>query len=321
MSKSEIKELLNNQTPTKNIGGQAVIEGVMMRGKDMYTLAVRTPNKDIYTENVMIESAAKKYGFLKWPIIRGMVSFVDSLVMGMKIISKSAEIAGIEDESSDEEQGAIDKFLTEKLGDKLNDYIMGFSVIISLFLSVGIFMVLPVGISKVINDILGNNSWLVLSIIEGLVRICVFVAYIYIISMSKDIKRIFMYHGSEHKTINCYESGDELTVANVRKHTRLHKRCGTSFLIIVMMVSMLFFMFVKVDVIYLRVISRIVFVPFIAGISFEIIKWAGSTKSKFVDLVSYPGLCLQKITTSEPDDDQIEVAIAALKGVLDYENK
>lgn len=321
MSKSDIKDVLNNETPTKNVGGQAVIEGVMMRGKNMYTLAVRKPNKEIYTEDVMIESAAKKYKFLKWPIIRGMVSFIDSLVMGVKIISKSAEIAGIEDVDSDEEPGAIDKFLTEKLGDKLNDYLMTFSIVVSIVLSVGIFMVLPVGISSIINKLLGNTSWLVLSIIEGLVRICIFIAYIYIISMSKDVKRLFMYHGSEHKTINCYESGQELTVENVRKHSRLHKRCGTSFLIIVMMVSMLFFMFLKIDIIYIRVLSRIIFVPIIAGISFEIIKWAGNTKSKFVDIVSYPGLCLQKISTSEPDDDQIEVAIAALEGVVAYEGK
>lgn len=302
----------------RGIGGQAVIEGVMMRGKHLYTLAVRNPDKkiDIFKQNVNV--ASEKYKFLGLPIIRGIVAFVDSLVMGMKVITKSAEMAGLDDLSSDEEPSKFDKWLDKTFGDKLSDYLIYFSVAIAIVLSIAIFMVLPVWISSFISKLIPISTW-ALGISEGLVRMAIFLGYIVLTAQMKDVKRVFMYHGAEHKTINCFESDDELTIENVRKHTRLHKRCGTSFLIIVMIVSMIVFFFLRTDVVYLRVLSRIVLVPVIAGISYEIIKWAGRCDNILVKIVSAPGLALQLITTKEPDDSMIEVAIASLKGVLEDE--
>lgn len=301
----------------KGIGGQAVIEGVMMRGKRMYALAVRNTNtKKIEVFEQILTPASDRFKFLAWPIIRGVVSFVDSLIMGMKVITKSAEMSGLEDfEEEEENKGKFDKWLEDKFGEKLADYLIYFSVFIAIILSVALFMVLPVWLSSLLNKALKVDSW-ALGIVEGLVRICIFLGYIFLTAQLKDVKRVFMYHGAEHKTINCFESDEELTVENVRKHTRLHKRCGTSFLIIVMIVSMVVFLFLRTDVVYLRIISRILLVPVIAGLSYEIIKWAGRNDNLLVKIVSAPGLALQLITTKEPDDDMIEVAIESLKAVL-----
>lgn len=314
----KVKDVLRDKPLRRNsIGGQAVLEGVMMMGKDMYALSVRTPEKEIETVKTHLNRASNKYKILRLPIIRGMVSFVSSMVMGMKVIYKSAEMAGLDD-LEEENPTKFDLFLQKKFGDKLYDYIMIFSVVVALVMGIGIFMVLPVWIASFITPLLGGRLWLI-GVVEGLVRIVIFLVYIYLISLTKEIKRVFKYHGAEHKTINCYEHNEEMTVENVRKYTRLHKRCGTSFLILVMLVSMVVFFFVRTDVLWLRTLSRIVLVPFIAGISYELIRWAGKSDSFIVGIISYPGLCLQKITTLEPDDDQIEVAIAALNGVLEEE--
>lgn len=303
----------------KGIGGQAVIEGVMMRGKHMYALAVRnTSSKEVNVVKKDVKVYSEKCKILGIPIIRGIVSFVDSLIMGMRVISQSAEMSGLDEMDSDEEQSKFDKFLEKKFGDKLTDYIIYFSVAIAIILSIAIFMVLPVWISNLLNGFL-NVSTSALGIVEGFVRIAIFLGYIFLTSQLKDIKRVFQYHGAEHKTINCFESNEELTVENVRKQTRLHKRCGTSFLIIVMIVSMIVFLFLRTDVVLYRILSRIVLVPLIAGISYEIIKWAGRSDSILVKIVSAPGMALQLVTTKEPDDSMIEVAIAALKGVLENE--
>ncbi len=304
-----------------HIGGQAVIEGVMMRGKNMYTLAVRTPEKDIFIEKKDINTPAKRYPFLKLPIIRGVVAFVDSLVLGMKIITKSAEIAGVEEAETEAEQSKFDKFMYEKFGDKTVDVVMFFAVILSIVMSVGLFMILPVFISGFIKSALKFDSPFVLSLVEAIVKMAIFLGYMILVSKMKDIQRVFMYHGAEHKTIACFEHGEDLKVENVRKYTRLHKRCGTSFLFLVMIVSIVVFMFLKTDVLWLRVVSRLLLIPFVAGISYELIKWAGSSDSAFVEFFSKPGLWLQKLTTREPDDDQIEVAIAAMKGVLESETQ
>jgi len=303
----------------KGIGGQAVIEGVMMRGKRMYALAVRNNKGNIEIDKTKLKVAADKYKFLAFPIIRGVVSFVDSLVMGMKVITKSAEMSGLDDLSDDnEEPTKLDKWLDEKFGDKLSDYVIYFSVAVAIVMSIAIFMVLPVWLGNTVNKLLNVSSW-ALGIVEGFVRIFIFLGYIIITAQMKDVKRVFMYHGAEHKTINCFESSEELTVENVRKHTRLHKRCGTSFLIIVMIVSMVVFLFLRTDDIMIRILSRILLVPVVAGISYEIIRWAGRTENTLVKIVSAPGLALQLVTTKEPDDSMIEVAIAALKGVLEEE--
>ena len=299
----------------KGIGGQAVIEGVMMRGKSLYAMAVRGPEGDIKVEKTFFTK--QRPAFWRWPLIRGVVAFIDSMVLGMKIIGRSAEMAGMEDMEYNQDS-KFEKWLEQKVGDKLTDYVIGISVVLSLILSIGLFMVLPTFIGGWVNGFLGSNAH-VRAVIEGFVRIGIFLVYIVLVSQMKDIKRVFMYHGAEHKTINCFESYEELTVENVRKHTRLHKRCGTSFLVLVMIVSMFVFFFVNTNVLWLRVISRILLVPVIAGISYELIKWAGSHDNILVRIVSAPGLALQHITTKEPEDDMIECAIASLKAVLEEE--
>lgn len=297
------------------IGGQAVIEGVMMRGKTMYAMAVRNGEGEIVIEKKKTENALLENAFFKLPIVRGVVSFVTSLVTGTKILMRSAEIAG-EDIGQDDEPGRFEKWLEDKLGDKFNDALIYFSVFLSIVLGIGLFFMLPTVIGNFFKTVV--PLW-ALGIIEGITRLLIFFIYIVIISKMNEIQRVFQYHGAEHKTINCFESGDELTVENVMKHTRLHKRCGTSFLFLVMAVSMIVFVFVRVDTIWLRLLSRILLVPVVSGISYEILRWAGRSNSKFVDIVSFPGLCIQKFTTAEPDASQIETAIAALKGVLEDE--
>ena len=295
------------------IGGQAVIEGVMMRGKTLYAMAVRNSSGDIVVEKEKIDGAVYTNPFFKLPIIRGIVSFVTSLVIGTKILMRSAEIAG-DDIAEDEEPSKFEKFLQDKFGEKFNDILIYFSVAVSLIMGIAIFFLLPTFLGSFFKSLI--PTW-ALGIIEGILRIVIFLIYIFIISRMKEIQRVFQYHGAEHKTINCYESGEELTVENIKKHTRLHKRCGTSFLFIVMLVSMVLFVFVRVDTIWLRMLSRLLFVPLVAGISYEIIRWAGSSDSPLVKIVSLPGFCIQKITTAEPDGKQIETAVAALKGVLE----
>lgn len=296
-----------------NIGGQAVIEGVMMRGKKIYAMAVRNPEGEIVIEKKDWGGLGKK-GIFKYPIFRGMAAFVDSLVSGTKILMRSAEIAG--EGWEEEELSLIEQWLTDKLGDKINDILIYFSVFLSLVLGMGLSFVLPVFCGNFFKAYV--PTW-ALGVIEGLVRIAIFLAYLWLISRMKEIRRVFQYHGAEHKTIACFESGKELTVENVRPCTRLHKRCGTSFLLFVMLISMVVFFFVRTDVFILRLVTRICLVPFIAGISYEVIRWAGRSESGFVKVVSAPGLCLQKLTTAEPDDGQIECAIAAMKGVLEDE--
>ena len=296
-----------------NIGGQAVIEGVMMRGKRIYAMAVRNPQGGITVEKDEWGSIGRK-GLFRLPIFRGIAAFIDSLVSGTKILMRSAEIAG--EDWAEQEMSPFEKWLVDKLGDKINDILIYFSVFISLIFGMGLFFVLPVWLGNFFKTLV--PVW-ALGVIEGLMRIAIFLAYLFLISRMKEIKRVFQYHGAEHKTIACFESGKELTVANVRPCTRLHKRCGTSFLLFVMLISMVVFFFVRTDQLILRLITRICLVPFIAGISYEVIRWAGNSENPLVQLISYPGLCLQKITTAEPDDSQIECAIAAMKGVLEDE--
>lgn len=296
-----------------NIGGQAIIEGVMMRGKKMYAVAVRKPNKEIIVDKHNVKSANDRPKFFRLPLVRGAVSLIDSLVIGMKCISYSAEFFDTEET----EPSKMDKYLEKKFGDKLNDILIGISVFFSVVLAIGLFMVLPTWISSFLRGFI-PGSW-ALGIIEGFMRIFIFLFYLVLISQMNDIKRLFQYHGAEHKTINCFESEQELNVENVRNHSRFHKRCGTSFLLIVMVVSMVVFMFVRVESVPLRLLSRVILFPVIAGISYELIKWAGNSESALVKIISAPGMCLQRLTTAEPDDSMIEVAISAMKGVLEDE--
>lgn len=302
----------------KGIGGQAVIEGVMMRGRSLYALAVRNSKGGISIEKTKLSPVSDRYKFLKLPIIRGVVAFVDSLVMGMKVTTRSAEMAGLDDIEYDEES-KFEMWLQKKFGDRLTDYIMYFSVFLSIILAVGIFMILPTMLGGWIGGLINNDSTHLRSVVESVLKLIIFLGYLLLVSCMKDIKRVFMYHGAEHKTINCFESGDELTVENVRKHTRLHKRCGTSFLVIVIIVSIIVFFFITTNVFWQRIVFRLLLIPVIAGISYEIIKWAGSHDNIFVNIVSAPGIATQFITTREPEDEMIEVAIASLQAVLEEE--
>ncbi len=299
-----------------NIGGQAVMEGVMMRGKEIYAMAVRNPEGEIVIETDKWGGIGQK-GIFRLPIFRGIAAFWDSLVTGTKILMRSAEIAG-EGWEEEENLSRFEKFLKDKLGDKINDILIYFSVCLSLVLGLGLFFILPVWLGNFFKTIV--PVW-ALGVVEGLIRISLFLLYLFAISRMKEIHRVFQYHGAEHKTINCFESEKELTVENVMPCTRLHKRCGTSFLLFVMLISMVVFFFVRTDHFLLRLVTRVILVPIIAGISYEVIRWAGKSESKLVAAISYPGLCLQKITTAEPDAQQIETAIAAMKGVLDVEGE
>ena len=296
------------------IGGQAVIEGVMMRNARRYAMAVRNPQDEIVIIKDEMASSDGRSALLKLPIVRGVVALIESMILGLKLMTKSAEIA-LED-TEQEQPSKFEAWLEAKLGDKLADVTIYISVAISLILGMGLFMLLPAFIASFTNPIIGEHTW-ALGIIEGLLRILILVGYIFAISRMKDIQRVFAYHGAEHKCINCIESGRELTVGNVEQCSRLHKRCGTSFLLFVMVISMITFFFVRTDVILIRFGMRIVLVPLIAGLSYEVIRWAGRSNSRFVKLVSVPGMWLQRLTTKEPDEAQIEVAIAAVKEVLD----
>lgn len=317
--KESVWECISDKPVRQNyIGGQAVIEGVMMRGKKMYAMAVRTPDGTLAVEKKDIDDVFSRYKIFKYPIFRGIASFIQSLIIGTKIIMRSTQLAGLEEETEENaEPSKFEKALQKMFGDKLTDVLIYISVAVSLVFSIGLFFVLPVFIGSLLRPIL-PGTW-ALGIAEGLIRIAIFLLYLFLVSRMKEIKRVFQYHGAEHKTINCFEHGEKLTVENVKKYTRLHKRCGTSFLLIVMIISMVVFFFIRTDTIWLRLVSRILLVPFVAGISYEVIRWAGRSDSSVVKIVSAPGLCLQKITTAEPDGSQIEAAIAAMKGVLEEE--
>lgn len=300
------------------IGGQAVIEGVMMRGKKTCAMAVWSSKTDLTVEKTPVADLQKKAPIFKLPIFRGMAAFFDSLVTGTKILNRSAEIAW-DAANEEEEPSEFEKKLEKLFGGKLSDVMIYISVAISLILGIGIFIMLPVFIGSIFKPYL-PGEWL-LGVIEGVLRLVIFLAYLKIVSNMKEVRRLFKYHGAEHKTINCFEKGDPLTVENVRKHSREHKRCGTSFLLIVMLVSMIIFFFIRTDTLAMRLLTRLILIPFVAGISYEFIKWAGASDSKLSQSLSRPGMCLQQMTTLEPDDDQIEAAIAAMKGVLEDEGE
>ncbi len=302
-----------------SIGGQAILEGVMMRGPYKTAYAVRKPDGEIIVEEN--ENKAKNRGkFFKLPVIRGCVNFVDSLVIGMKALMFSAEFVDLEAE--EETESKFDKWLEDKLGDKIKDIVIYVAIALSIVLSVGLFILLPSILSDIITTLFSNLEKLT-SIFEGIFRILIFLGYMILVSQMKDIKRVFEYHGAEHKTIACYENGEELTVENVKKHSRFHPRCGTNFLLFVMVISIILFFFLpkfdqygKLVQILFKLLSRIVLLPVVAGLSYEVIKLAGRSKSKCVKFFTKPGLWLQKLTTREPDEQQIEVAIRSMSAVI-----
>lgn len=296
------------------IGGQALIEGIMMKNKDNYAMAVRKPNGEIVVEKDTYVSLTEKVKFFSLPFVRGIFSFADSMILGMKTLGWSASF--FEDDEEEEEAGKFEQWLIDKFGEKLEEYLMPIIMVFSMVLAVAIFMVLPLLIANVFRKFIQSDS--LMAVIEGFIRIGIFVSYIKIISRMEDIKRTFMYHGSEHKCINCLENGLELSVENVRKSSKEHKRCGTSFLLIVMTISILFFMVVRVETVWMRIASRIVLIPVIAGISYEVLRLAGRYDNKIMNLISIPGMWMQGLTTTEPDDSMIEVAIASVEAIFDW---
>lgn len=311
-----------------SIGGQAIIEGVMMRGPHKTAMAVRKPDGEITCQTN--ENGTKKHNaFLRLPIIRGCVNFVESLVVGMKALMFSAEFMDLEDEEAAESK--FDKWLEDKLGDKIKDIVIYVSIALSLVLSVGLFILLPSAVTGCLEWLFSLFSPLksiastkaFTGISEGIIRMLIFVIYLTLVSQMKDIKRVFEYHGAEHKTIACYEAGEALTVENVKKHSRFHPRCGTSFLLFVMIISIIIFCLLprfdaysKILQILLRMATRLALLPVVAGLSYEVIKLAGRSRNRLVGLLTKPGLWLQRLTTREPDASQIEVAIASMNAVI-----
>ena len=300
------------QTHYSGIGGQAVLEGAMMKNRDKYAVAVRKPNGEIDVEVEEYKGVCGDKKFAKLPFIRGVFTFIDSLILGMKVTTYSASFYEEEDEKPSKTEGKLEKLL----GNKADDIMMTFTVILSVIIAVALFMLLPLFLSDLLGKYIRNAS--VIAIIEGMIRILIFIAYIAGISLMKDIKRLYMYHGAEHKCINCIEKGRPLTVKDVKRSSRQHKRCGTSFLLFVVLVSVIVFFFIRVDNMALKLVLRIALVPVIAGISYEIIRLAGRSDNIVVRIISAPGLWMQKLMTKEPDEDMIEVAIASVEAVFDW---
>lgn len=308
------------------IGGQAVMEGVMMKNQEKYAVAVRKPDQEIVVETSTYEGLIKNKKIRNMPILRGVFSFIESLVLGMKTLTFSVSFfEEEEDEKSgsrkaEKRAGAKKPAPTEeeqkKKEKRQENVLMGGTVAISIVLAVAIFMVLPYYISVFFQRFITSQT--LLALLEGVIRLTIFIGYVAAISLMPDIKRVYMYHGAEHKCINCIEQGMDLTVENVRKSSRLHKRCGTSFLLIVMLISIVFFLFIRVDNRILQLLLRLVLIPVIAGVSYEFIRLAGRSDHMLVNLFSKPGLLLQRITTREPDDSMIEVGIASVEAVFDW---
>lgn len=291
------------------IGGQAVLEGVMMKNKDTYAVAVRKSDGEIVVEKKEYKSLFGNGAITRWPLVRGVVNFIDSLVLGMSSLSFSSSFFEEEDTKEQSEQQAAKK-------EKKEHVMMGGTIALSIVLAVALFMLLPYWLSTLFSGFGWSDT--AIALVEGVLRVLIFLAYIVGISLMKDIQRVYMYHGAEHKCINCIEHGMDLNVENVRKSSRLHKRCGTSFLFFVIMVSVILFIFIRVDSPLLRVLVRILLIPVIAGISYELIRLAGRSEGKVIGLLSKPGMLLQKLTTREPDDDMIEVGIASVEAVFDW---
>ncbi len=294
------------------IGGQAVLEGVMMKNKDMYAVAVRKPDGDIAVEIDEYHGVAYGSKLLNIPFVRGIFVFIDSLILGLKSLNYSSSFY----EETKEKPSKLDEGIDKVSSGHEDTFLMIFTTLLSFAFAIGLFMVLPYAISEVISKYARNDS--VVAIIEGVLRIFIFVIYILLISCIKDIRRLFKYHGAEHKCINCIEKGKALTVENVRNSSRLHKRCGSSFILFVMLISIVLFFFIRIDSYVWRIVIRILLIPVISGISYEIIRLAGRTDFFLIRIISAPGLWLQRLTTKEPDDDMIEVAIKSVEAVFDW---
>ena len=294
------------------IGGQAVLEGVMMKNKETYAVAVRKPDGEIEVEVETYQGLAHGSKFKELPFIRGIFNFLDSLILGTRALNYSASFY----EEEEGKETKVDKAMDKMSGGNGEKLLSGIVTVISIMLAVGIFIVLPYFISSLFDSFIRNRS--LMAIIEGVIRIALFLLYVWGISAMKDIRRLYQYHGAEHKCINCIEKGRPLTVHNVMRSSRLHKRCGTSFIFFVMLVSIVLFFFIQVDNVAEKVILRILLMPVVAGISYEIIRLAGRTDNVFIKILSAPGMWIQRMTTREPDESMAEVAIASVEAVFDW---
>ena len=293
------------------------MEGVMMKNQDRYAVAVRKPDHQIDVKVENYKSTIKSEKIRHLPIVRGVVNFVESLVLGMSTLMYSASF--FEDEEEDNKKKNLSEEERKKLEEKEKKQekaLMGGTVVFSIVFALALFFALPYFLSGFFHKVIASET--LIALIEGLIRLAIFLGYIAIISLTPDIKRVFMYHGAEHKCINCIEHGMELNIENVRKSSRLHKRCGTSFLLIVMLISIVFFMFIRVDSRILQLVLRLLLIPVIAGVSYEFIRLAGRYDNWFVNALSQPGLWMQRLTTREPEDDMIEVGIASVEAVFDW---
>lgn len=298
-----------------SVGGQAVMEGVMMKSPTGVALAVRRADGTIATRYDNWTTKAKKGTFLGLPIVRGVVTFIETLSTGMNTLTESAKLAG---EDIEEEPTKFEKWLSEKLGKSVESIVIGLAVILAIALSVGLFFLLPLGISSLIFGKAASVAGVWKSLTEGLVRLIIFIGYLLLCSRIKDVKRTFMYHGAEHKTIACYEAEEELTPENAAKHSRLHPRCGTNYLFLVMAVSILFFAAIGWNASFaVRLAIRIAFLPVVAGLSYEVLRLAARYDNWFTRIIRAPGMALQRITTKEPTPDMLEVAIAAFNLAMD----
>lgn len=297
------------KTVYSGIGGEAVLEGVMMRNRRYYAVAIRKPDGTIDVKRRKLKYDPHDT-IRRIPLIRGIISFVDSLMLGMDMLSYSSSFY------EEEEETNMDRLLKKVFGKNTENVVMGFTVFCSIIFAVLLFMLLPYGASELLGRYVENQSLILLT--EGILRLLVFLSYVGLIALSKDIRRLYQYHGAEHKCINCIESGRPLTVKNVRKATRFHKRCGTSFMLLIVMIGIILCFFIRTDSITLRIIYRLLMIPLVAGISYELLRLAGSKDSIFLDIISAPGLWLQRLTTREPDDEMIEVAIASVEAVFNW---
>ena len=306
-----------------SVGGQALIEGIMMQGPKGAAVSVRTPDGEIDTEMVDFKHAKDKFKPLGWPLIRGVVAYIESMIFGYKCLMMSAEKSGLEDlEESEENMSKLDKWLNDHIDKKVLGVLTGVASVLGMLLAFLLFFYLPTIAVNFLNKISGEVLTNYRALFEGIIRMVIFVAYIALVSLMKDIKRTFMYHGAEHKTIFCYEKGCELTVENVKKMSRFHPRCGTSFIFVILIISVVISSAISVtwpelrDTTVLWIAIKILILPLITGLSYEFIKYAGRHDNIFVKILAAPGLWMQRLTTKEPDDDMIEVALAAFKAVI-----
>ena len=296
------------------IGGQAVLEGIMMKNKDKYSVAVRKANGEIEVDIDEFTGVTKGGFITNVPFLRGVFNFIDSLSLGIKCLNYSANFY----EEEAEQETKFDKAMNKIFKGHADKVLSGIVTLISIAFAIGIFIVLPFFLTGLFSEYVRNES--LKALIEGVIRIVIFVTYVALISLNKDIKRVYRYHGAEHKCINCVEHGRPLTVENVMHSSRLHRRCGTSFMLLVMLISVICFFFIRVDSILLKVVLRLLLIPVIAGISYEVLRFAGRHNNIFVRIISAPGMLLQRLTTKEPDESMAEVAIAAVEAVFDWKD-